>query len=40
LRRTEPAFAIYWDRAGLVHRGLSSGLEFHDAVAAAEGGVN
>jgi hypothetical protein len=40
LRRTEPAFAMYWDRAGLVHRGLCSGLEFHDAVAAAEGGVN
>jgi hypothetical protein len=37
LRRTEPAFAYYWDRAALVNEGLSLGLNFDEAVAIVEG---
>jgi hypothetical protein len=40
LRGAEPAFAIYWDRAALVNKGMAAGLEFFEAVAAAEAGVN
>jgi hypothetical protein len=40
LRGSEPAFAMYWDRAALVNKGLAAGLEFYEAVAAAEAGVN
>jgi hypothetical protein len=40
LRGAEPAFAMYWDRAALVNKGMAAGLEFFEAVAAAEAGVN
>jgi hypothetical protein len=40
LRGAEPAFAMYWDRAALVNKGMAAGLEFTEAVAAAEAGAN
>ncbi len=36
LRRAEPAFAMYWDRAIRLHRLVAAEMDFADAVAAVE----
>ena len=36
LRKAEPAFAMYWDKALCVHRLVMAGTSFADAVAAEE----
>lgn len=40
LRRAEPEFAMYWDRAVRVHKSVAAGVPFLDAVAAEEESVH
>ena len=40
LRRDEPAFAFYWDKAALVNMALSAGFSFGEAVAIVDGGLD
>ena len=40
LRRAEPEFAMYWDRALRVHKGVMAGLAMLDAAAKEEASVH
>jgi hypothetical protein len=40
LRRVEPEFAHYWDRAASAHRRIMAGVPYHEAVADEAAGIH